>query len=430
MTPSARLQASAEILDHIRSHKKPAEMVLKDWGRSHRYAGSKDRRAIADCVYQCLRARERLSFLMKSEEGRALVLGALRLQNGLELHEIDALFNGEGYGPSPLSDEERRYLSADNEEAPAWLEAGLPEFVVDDLKLRSDWLEEAQALMMPRAPIDLRVTGDRDSLLQGLVMLGYRAEMTPLSAFGIRLAAEPPPNIRSIPAFAQGLIEIQDEGSQLAAYLAGAKPGMTVIDYCSGGGGKSLALLQIMQGQGRIVCCDVDLKRLNNIKPRLNRAGQVAEFVHLNEASEGLEAFEAKADLVLVDAPCSGSGVWRRRPETAHKLTKAEVERLHELQVSILDRASRLVKPGGLLAYATCSILSSENEQTCARFEAMHPEFSPRPVAQAVVNQAITEHGQAKLSALAHGHQLRLSPHSANTDGFFIALYSKGQSHD
>lgn len=427
MTPAARLQAASDILDLLSKTRRPAEEVLKDWGRNNRYAGSKDRRAIADKVYQCLRARERLSFTMDSSAGRALVLGALHFLDGVSLSEIDDLYTGEGYAPPKLSVAERKRLEAGDGEAPEWLESGLPAFVVERLKsvYGGDWLKEAEALMLPRAPIDLRVNGDRSPLIAGLEMLGYRPEPTPFSAFGVRLPADPPPNVRALPAFRQGTIEIQDEGSQLAGFLAGARPGMTVVDYCAGGGGKTLALLQAMQGEGRLIASDVEKTRLNNIKPRLTRAGLEAELRQLGRDGEGMEDLEAQADLVLVDAPCSGSGVWRRRPETAHKLEEKEVARLHELQSAILHRASRLVKPGGLLAYATCSILPDENEMTADRFEADHPWFTPRPVAEALDSAAVTPEGAETLKNIAQGHRLRLSPGTSHTDGFFVSLYRR-----
>ena len=427
MTPAARLQAAADLLDEIRQSRAPAESVFKEWGRTHRYAGSKDRRAIADKVYQCLRNQARLSFAMGSEDGRALVIGALHLIDATPLSEIDKLYSGEGYGPKPLTLDERQRIGADDGDLPQWLKAGLPEFVAERLQrvYGDDWIVEAEALMLPRAPIDLRVNGDRAPLAEGMKMLGYKPEFTPFSAFGLRLPADPPPNIRSLPAFGQGRIEIQDEGSQLAGFIAGAKPGMTVVDYCAGGGGKTLALLQAMNNEGRLIASDVELTRLNNIRPRLKRAGLEADLRQLGPNGEGMEDLEGQADLVLVDAPCSGSGVWRRRPETAHKLTLSEVERLHGLQVAILGRAAKLVKPGGRLVFATCSILLDENEDSAAAFEAAHPEFAPLPIKEAVKVDQIDPEGAEKLTTLANGHQLRLSPASSDTDGFFVSLYTR-----
>ena len=433
MTPAARLQAAADILDQMSGTRASAEVVLKTWGQNNRYAGSKDRRAIADRVYACLRAKARLLWAMGKDEkakdvGRAMVLASLSLIDGLPLSDIEDLYSGAGYGPKPLTDAERARLTASGEgEAPGWIDTGMPAFAAERLKTvyGERWLSEAEALMLPRAPIDLRVNGDRAPLISGLEMLGYRPEPTPFSAFGIRLPAEPPPNVRALPAFRQGQIEIQDEGSQLAGFLAGAKPGMTVVDYCAGGGGKTLALLQAMNGQGRLIASDVERTRLNNIKPRLARAGLEADLRQLGPDGEGMEDLEGLADLVLVDAPCSGSGVWRRRPETAHRLEETEVARLHELQSAILGRAARLVKPGGLLAYATCSILPDENEATADTFEAAHPEFAPRAITEALDTPAITPEGAKTLETLAQGHRLRLSPGTSHTDGFFVSLYRR-----
>ena len=428
MTPAARILAAADILDQISSSSRPAETILKDWGRQNRYAGAKDRRAIADRVYQCLRAKARLGRLMGSDTGRALVLGALALQDGLELSEIESLFSGEGYGPKPLDSQEREHLIGAEGDAPQWLKIGLPEFVVERFKATygESWLAEAEALMQPRAPIDLRISGDRNLLMQAMRTLGYKPEFTPFSTLGLRLPSEPPPNIRALPAFANGGIEIQDEGSQIAAALTGAMPLETIIDYCAGGGGKTMAMLGATQGQAKIIACDIDQTRLNNIKPRLNRAGFDAELRLIGADGEGLEDFVGRADRVVVDAPCSGSGVWRRRPETAHNLKLTDVENLHQTQMAILDRAALLVKPNGFLIYITCSVLPDENESTVDLFESHHPEFKPFVIAEALRRDLISDEGWSRISTLSKSSQrLRLSPYSTNTDGFFIAMYEK-----
>ena len=430
MTPAARLKAAAEALDRIAATRAPAESVLKAWGRENRYAGSKDRRAIADRVYKCLRARVRLAWAMGDESGRALVLGSLALIDAAPLSEIETLFTGEGYGPAPLSAEERGRLQGRAGEPPAWVTAGLPAFAAEDLRATygEGWAEEARALLLPRAPIDLRVNGAKatvETVLAELSAEGLSPERTPWSAWGLRLPAEPPPNVQKLSAFREGRIEVQDEGSQLAAWLAGGSPDMTVVDYCAGGGGKTLALAQAMEGRGRLFACDVDLKRLENIRPRLARAGLGADLRRLNAEGEGVDDLVGLADLVLVDAPCSGSGTWRRRPEEASRLGAEEVERLHTLQNTVLDRAARLARPGGRLAYVTCSVLRREDEDTAADFEAAHPEFKPVPVTAVLATPQITPAARERLAALATGHILRLSPRAVGTDGFFIALYER-----
>jgi 16S rRNA (cytosine967-C5)-methyltransferase len=430
VTPAARLKAAAEALDRIAETRAPAESVLKAWGRENRYAGSKDRRAIADRVYKCLRARARLAWAMGAETGRALVLGSLALLDAAPLAEIETLYSGEGYAPDPLSATERARLAADAGEPPAWVASGLPAFVADDLRATygEAWAEEAAALMLPRAPIDLRVNaakGSVEAVMAELAGEGLTACRTTWSAWGLRLAAEPPPNVQKLAAFREGRIEVQDEGSQIAAWLAGAGPDMTVVDYCAGGGGKTLSLAQAMEGGGRLIACDVDAKRLDNIRPRLARAGAPAELSQLGPQGEGVEDLEGLADLVLVDAPCSGSGTWRRRPEEAARLTPEEVERLHALQVEVLGRAARLARPGGRLAYVTCSLLRREDEDSADAFEAARPDFRPVPIAQALDAPALTPAARERLTALARGHRLRLSPRASGTDGFFIALYER-----
>jgi 16S rRNA (cytosine967-C5)-methyltransferase len=407
LTPAARLAAAASVLDSIAHSRAPAEVVLKAWGQSNRYAGSKDRRAIADRVYKVLRARGRLAWAMGGrEDGRALVIGSLSLIDGLPLEEIEALHSGEGYGPRPLSKQERARISAGEGELPGWVAAGLPEFVVADFQKRfgDRWAEEAAALMQPRAPIDLRVNTAKatvDEVEAELREAGLAPERTPRSPVGLRLAAEPPPNVQALEAFKAGRVEIQDEGSQIVCDLAEARPGMTVVDYCAGGGGKTLGLAAQMEGRGQLIACDVVQKRLDNIRPRLARAGVEAELRLLGHDGEGMDDLAGAADVVFVDAPCSGSGTWRRRPEDAWRLTEDEVGRLHGLQVAILGRAARLVKPGGRLVYVTCSMLTAENEASADAFEAEHPAFAP------------TE------------PRLRLSPASTNTDGFFAAAYER-----
>ncbi len=418
MTPAARLAAAASVLDSIAQGRQPAEAVLKAWGQANRYAGSKDRRAVADRVYKVLRARARLSWAMGGrEDGRALVIGSLSLIDGLALDEIEALHSGEGYGPRPLSKQERSRLTAGEGELPGWVAAGLPAFVVEAFKTTfgDRWAEEAEGLMAPRAPIDLRVNmlkTDVESVRAELAEAGLEATPTPWSPVGLRLPSEPPPNIQATDAFKDGRIEIQDEGSQIVCALAGAAPGMTVVDYCAGGGGKTLGLAQAMQGQGRLIAGDVAPKRLDNIRPRLARAGVEAELRLLGQNGGGMEDLNGQADLVFVDAPCSGSGTWRRRPEEAWRLTADEVERLHALQVRILGQAAKLVRSGGRLIYVTCSMLSRENEASADAFEAAHPEFRPVSIPSPV-------------NGGGGSHRLRLSPASTNTDGFFAALYER-----
>ena len=316
MTPAARLAAAASVLDSIAQGNQPAETVLKAWGTANRYAGSKDRRAIADHVYKVLRARGRLSWIMGGrEDGRALVIGSLHAIDGLSVEEIEALHSGDGYGPRPLSKQERSRITAGQGELPGWVAAGLPEFVVEDFKATfgERWAEEAHALMAPRAPIDLRVNdavATVDAVEVELRDAGLSVARTPWSALGLRVPSEPPPNIQALDGFKAGKFEIQDEGSQVVCWLAGAQPGATVVDYCAGGGGKTLGLAQAMGGQGKLIASDVVNKRLENIRPRLQRAGVEAELVLIGQNGGGLETVNGQADLVFVDPPFA-DGLWQ-----------------------------------------------------------------------------------------------------------------------
>ena len=429
MTPAARLAAAAAILDSIAQGRQPADAVLKAWSQQNRYAGSRDRRAIAERVYQVLRARGRLSaFMGGRQDGRALVIGALSVLDGETLEEIEGLYNGEGYGPRPLSKHERGRVMA-GEDAADLAEVALPDFVTADLKaVHGDrWREEVEALS-GRAPVDLRVNGLRATMEEVEAELrdaGLSPQRTELSAWGLRLDAEPAPSVQPLDGFQNGHFEIQDEASQVVGWLSGAFPGATVVDYCAGGGGKTLGLVQAMQGQGALIACDVSAKRLDNVKPRLARAGVEADLRLLGANGGGVEDMNGQADVVLVDAPCSGSGAWRRRPEDIWRLTAEEVARLNALQVRILGQATKLVRPGGRLAYVTCSVLGAENEATAAAFEAAHSDFKPVPVADAAHSADLTEAGRERLTALAQESRLRLSPAATGTDGFFIALYER-----
>jgi 16S rRNA (cytosine967-C5)-methyltransferase len=470
LTPAARLAAAASVLDSIAQGRAPAEVVIKAWGAANRYAGSKDRRAVAERVYQVLRARGRLVAAMGGrEDGRALVVGALAFLDKLTLEEIEALHSGEGYGPRPLSKQERARIAAGEGDQPVSTGGSLPEFVAENLKgtFGDRWSDEAQGLM-GRAPVDLRVNGavtTVEAVVAELRGAGLSPEPTPWSAWGLRLPSEPAPNVQALDAFKAGRIEIQDEGSQIVSWLAGARPGMTVIDYCAGGGGKTVALAQMMMDEttarpaasgatrsswspvvadtdeaparasvpgvpplpvgGRLIACDVVQKRLDNIRPRLERAGVAADLRLIGQNGGGVEEFNGKADLVFVDAPCSGSGAWRRHPEDAWRLKPDEVERLHALQLRILAQAAQLVKPGGRLVYVTCSVLGRENEAVADAFEAAQSGFRPVAVADLLASPALTDAARARLAEAASGHRLRLSPASTHTDGFFAAVYER-----
>ncbi len=390
MTPAARVQAAIELLDEIihaaASGGAAADTLIARYFKTRRYAGSKDRRAVRDFVYASIRrSGERPS------SGRAAMLGLADDQEGLA-----ALFDGSAHGPAIVAPDEERAAAA---VVPAWL---APRF--DPLLDASE-----QAALLERAPLDLRANRlktDRDEVLPQL----QGATPSPLSPIGIRLAEGTA--IEDHSAYRGGLIEVQDEGSQLLVLACKAAPGMSVVDLCAGAGGKTLALAGEMANQGRIIASDVDRSRLSRMTPRLERAGaSIVEARLLNPGAEfeTLSKFEGSADIVLVDAPCSGTGTWRRNPETRWRLDEKRLARLGALQSSILDVAARLVKPGGYLVYAVCSVLAEEGRGQADAFARRHSSFVPE--------QALSNVGRPS------GVGTLLTPQHDGTDGFFVARW-------
>jgi 16S rRNA (cytosine967-C5)-methyltransferase len=435
LTPSARLAAAIEVLDELAARRMPADEVLRAWGKAHRFAGSGDRRALAEIVYTTLRTRAGAAWRLGGDDGRALVLGQLAEQ-GEGLAAIEALFTGQGYAPAPLSPQERERIDAPPDERPDWVLAGVPPFIAELFKTQfgEAWVDEAQGLVGRRAPLDLRVNRIRGAPDQAISLLkidGLAPDRTPFSALGLRLSLKATPDIQAVRAFKTGWVEVQDEASQIAAALAGARPGMTVVDYCAGGGGKTLALAAAMwrsgEGQvGRLVAMDVNARRLEAMAERLARNDVTAEVRQLGAMGEGAGDLTGLADLVFVDAPCSGSGTWRRHPEGAWRLTPDSIARLAALQGEILARAATLVKPAGRLAYATCSVFAAENDAVAGAFAAAHPAFQPVAIVTAAQTPDLTDAARRRLAELAgDGHTLQLTPHRSGTDGFFLALFER-----
>lgn len=433
MTPAARLAAAIEVLQTLESGRGHADDTLKAWGKAHRFAGSGDRRAISERVYGVLRARARIAWRMQADDARALVLGSLVEIDALAPEAIAALFTGEGHAPAPLTEAEAALVAATPLPAPETVQAGVPAFVVDALKQRfgDDWLAEAQALTGERAPVDLRVNslrGDVEAARRLLSVDGLEPEATPFSTLGLRLPPARSTDVQATRAFQTGWIEVQDEASQIAAALSGAGPGMTVIDWCAGAGGKTLALAAQMNNTGKLLALDVDARRLTALGPRLTRSGAEAQMrtLHFAYANTGAPDDLPEADVVFVDAPCSGSGTWRRHPEGAHRLTLEAVQRLAALQLKILTAASQTVKAGGRLAYATCSVLPQENEEIAEAFLDAHQHFRRVSIAEAATSRRLTDAARERLSALAEpSHMLQMTPRRTGTDGFFIALFER-----
>src|SRR5437899_7512169 len=431
MTPAARLSAAIELIESIDAQRVPAAKALKEWGTAHRYAGSGDRAAISGLIWDVLRRRASSAWLMDADTPRARVLGMMRLERGMNTEAIAALCDGGRFAPEPLSETERSALTSRTLDGapphiagddPEWLDAPLAAVFGDDR------VAEATA-MASRAPLDLRVNtlkAKREKVLASLRHLG--AQETPWSPIGLRIelgADARNPGIHSEEDFVKGAVEVQDEGSQLAALFSAAKPGEQVVDLCAGAGGKTLALAAMMGGKGRLIATDRDKRQLAPIHERLSRAG-----VHNGEVrapkgeAEPLADIKASADLVLIDAPCSGTGTWRRNPDAKWRIRPGALEVRLKDQVEVLDHASAMVKPGGRIAYITCSVLPAENNEQVRAFIARHPEFSvvpPEETASVLWDKA-EEFAQA---ALRSAEGWLLTPRRTGTDGFFVAVLRK-----
>jgi len=421
-----RLAAAIEVLADIDARHRPVAEALKAWGLNNRFAGAGDRAAIGNLVYDALRKRASHAYAMGSESPRALVLAVAVFDWGVTPEELNDLFAGDTHAPDVLTADEVRRLSAAEplEDAPEHVRADLPEWAVPSLResLGAFWREEGRA-MTGRPALDLRANtlkADRERVLKSLERVGAAA--TAISPVGVRIAAgdrdSRTPNVQADEGYLKGWFEVQDQGSQIVALLAGAQPGEQVLDLCAGAGGKTLAMAAAMGNKGQIFAYDSDRHRLAPIYDRLKRNG--ARNVQVRAPGDGvLDDLTGKMDRVVIDAPCTGSGTWRRRPDAKWKLTAAQVTQRVEEQAAILSEGARYVKPGGTLAYITCSVLNEENAGQVARFLSSHPDF-------AVVDLG-PELEAMKATGLVHrnGDGILLTPLKTGTDGFFVALLRK-----
>jgi len=412
---AALLEHAQALLGELLGFERPADQTVSAYFRRHPGLGRRDRAFVAETVYAVLRRRRTLEATAGSSEPRALLIAALLKVFGLSGRALDAL----------LADSEEsvvgtvRGFRADT--LPPAVRAELPDWLWE--RLASTYGEEramkiARGLLDP-APLDLRVDLPRirrEEALAQLAARGIAGTATPYSPAGIRIAGRP--QIQRDPLFEQGLVEVQDEGSQLLAYLVAARRGEMVADFCAGAGGKALALAMLMRGTGRVYAIDVSAKRLAALGPRAARAG-VSNIHTLAVATENdarVKRLAGKLDRVLVDAPCSGFGTLRRNPDLKWRYGPERVAALAAQQLRILEAAARLVRPGGRLVYATCSLLEEENEAVAARFAAARADFSPLHCGDLLAGQRIP---------LAMQAQLRLWPHEHRTDGFFAAAFER-----
>lgn len=385
MTPAARIQAAIEVLDLVieaaRSNGAPADRLISEWFRARRWAGSGDRRAVRELAYRAIRACGEIP-----ATGRTAMLRVADIDP-----QIAALFDGSRHAPAPIDAAEPK---AEAGVAPAWLMQ----------RLADSGVEHPEALL-DRAPLDIRV----NTLKSGSLDLPEGGEKT-VAAHGWRYPPET--KIEQSPAYLEGMIEVQDAGSQLTCEVVAARPGKTVIDLCAGAGGKTLALAAAMENVGRLIACDADRARLQRLPPRAERAGATGIetlLLDANREMQALEPFVGAADAVLVDAPCSGTGTWRRNPEARWRLTDKQLERYVAIQSRLLDIAATLVKPSGRLVFVTCSLLDAEGADQAEGFLTRHPDWR----AELPVLPAGTPRGAG----------LRLSPSRDGTDGFFVARF-------
>jgi len=411
MTPSARMQAAIEILEALDHTDQAADRFLRDWFRARRYAGSKDRAAIGERVFGILRHRASLAWRLQSEAPRALLIASLIKEGSAP----DELFNGSRYGPAALNEAERAALAREPDDPPLRVKGEFPAFLEAELAraFGDDLLEEMRALNA-RASIDLRVNtlkATRDEVLLELRNAGFAAGPTPYAPYGIRLTErEKASQLRSTRAFLDGRFEFQDEAAQIAAGLCAAKPGMRILDLAAGAGGKALALAADMRNEGEIVARDNDAARLAQLPPRVARAG--VTIIREQLADAGLP--ERGFDAVFVDAPCSGSGAWRRQPEQKWRLTPARLTALQNVQDKLLDEAAHAAR--GRIVYATCSILPGENEDRVESFRARHPEF------RIVQTDAVWRERIGTSAPPGMGAFFKATPRTTGTDGFFTAV--------
>ena len=413
-----QLEAATEALQLVLKFDRPADAVLHHFFREHRQLGQHDRGFVADSIFGLLRHKELVGHLTGNAVPRRLLLAYLARVAGTSVRDLAPC----------LTDAEAGWLAGIKAQSldalPLATRAELPGWLIEKLRPQmseADLLAFGRALQQP-APLDLRVNtlrSDRESVVRQLAESGIAGEPTPYSPVGIRLKGKPALNRH--PLFLSGAIEVQDEGSQLLAYLVAPKRRDLVVDFCAGAGGKSLHLGALMQSHGRVYAFDVSQARIAQLKPRLKRSGLSNLYPHLirNENDIRIKRLGGKIDRVLVDAPCSGIGTLRRNPDLKWRQSPQSVAELKLKQAAILRAAATLVKPGGRLVYATCSLLAEENEDIVAAFLGENPRFAILRCSELLKQQRI---------GLDTGENLRLLPHVHGTDGFFAAALEKVRS--
>ncbi|WP_027160980.1 RsmB/NOP family class I SAM-dependent RNA methyltransferase [Mesorhizobium sp. WSM1293] len=422
MRLGGRLAAAIEVLEDIGRRHRPVADALKDWGLSHRFAGGGDRAAIGNIVYDALRHKRSAGWLLGQDTPRAIGFGALLLEWGQTAQSLNEALDGDKFAPPLLTAAELQAI-ADGRlaDAPDAVRADVPDWCAPlfERAFGSSWADEGAALAT-RPPLDLRVNtlqANRDKVLAELT--GTGAKPAAIAPHGIRI---PPidgdgrhPNVQAEPAFQKGWFEVQDEGSQIAAALAGAEAGMQVLDFCAGAGGKTLALSASMENRGQIFAHDAEKARLAPIFDRIRRSENRNVQVVTKPAE--LAPLGNHMDIVLVDAPCTGSGTWRRRPDAKWRLTQRQLDTRKGEQSAILDAAKAYVKPGGLLVYITCSVFDEENGEQIAAFRDRNSGFVPVDHRQLWDSRFPGHPAAARIGAKG---DISLSPALSGTDGFYF----------
>lgn len=426
MTPAARIQAVIELLAEVIETPRPADTLASLYFRARRFIGSKDRAAINTRFYRAMREYIRLGWWVEKTgmplNARNLIIAELIFDREHTADSLPMMFSGERFAPDELTEDEYNMAKAlegkklDDADMPLRERCECPEWAFDPLKRAlGDRFEAELKAMQGAAPLDLRVNTiktNREDVLKRLQAEGYDAHAGKISPLSIRVFGRP--SLSQHELYQNGFFEIQDEGSQMVAVVAAAKPGEQVADFCAGAGGKTLALGASMDNKGRIVAMDVLGGRLDRAKERFRRAGlhNIETRALTSERDKYVKRAAGKFDLVLVDAPCSGVGTWRRDPDKRWRQLGPGLSALVPLQKSILDSAHRLVRPGGRLVYATCSLLPEENEEQVAAFLAEHPDFTVMPVSSFLKVDGV-------------GDYLQLTPGRHDTDGFFAAVLQR-----
>jgi 16S rRNA (cytosine967-C5)-methyltransferase len=441
MTPSARIQSSIELLGDIllswESEKRfPADKIIDRFFKSRRFIGSKDRAYIGELVYWVLRNLALAEYFANEMNARLLVLASLMIRKDFNLAELNKICDGTQYAPELLASNEAKTLSKiplpPYNGIPRHVRLNYPEWIEEKLQESfGEKFERATAALNEQAPTDLRTNtlkSTREALIVQLISEGFECGPTPNSPIGIRLKKRGP--IFTSEVFKQGHFEVQDEGSQMVAGIVDAEPGMRVIDFCAGAGGKTLAIAAQMQNKGRVLAWDNSEKRLSQIKDRIKRAGADNIQIHVIESENDafIKRHKQTADRVLVDAPCSGTGTWRRNPDLKWRFTKKDLDEMLSIQASILHSAARLVKPGGRLIYATCSVLKDENDHQVANFLKNNDNF--RVVcAEKIWSKLKQTNGpliqEADNNSNNNVSYLWVTPHQDGVDGFFAAVLER-----